>query len=92
MVRKKETGKLNSSIQNLHDNDYYQRFSYSIKGSVPYNTWKDSVNSLDHVAGFKNFCNLGVHSTANHTLKSDGLLDLDVDIDAEASVHEKVLL
>ena len=86
---KKETGKLNSSIQNLHDNDYYQRFSYSIKGSVPYDTWKDSVNSLDHVAGFKNFCNLGVHSTANHTLKSDGLLDLDVDIDAEASVHEK---
>ena len=65
---KQETGKLNSSIQNLHDNDYYQRFSYSIKGAVPYNTWKDSVNSLDHVAGFKNFCNLGVHSTAKHTL------------------------
>tara|TARA_S200000501_G_scaffold377668_1_gene436867 strand:+ start:1825 stop:12261 length:10437 start_codon:yes stop_codon:yes gene_type:complete len=86
---KQETGKLNSSIQNLHDNDYYQRFSYSIKGAVPYDTWKDSVNSLDHVAGFKNFCNLGVHSTAKHTLKSDGLLDLDVDIDAEASVHEK---
>ena len=86
---KQETGKLNSSIQNLHDNDYYQRFSYSIKGAVPYDTWKDSVNSLDHVAGFKNFCNLGVHSTAKHTLKSDELLDLDVDIDAEASVHEK---
>ena len=30
-----------------------------------------------------------MHSTAKHTLKSDGLLDLDVDIDAEASVHEK---
>ena len=44
---------------------------------------------MDHVAGFKNFCNLGVHSTAKHTLKSDALLDLDVDIDAEASVHEK---
>ena len=39
---KQETGKLNSSIQNLHDNDYYQRFSYSIKGAVPYDTWKDS--------------------------------------------------
>ena len=86
---KQETGKLNSSIQNLHDNDYYQRFSYSIKGAVPYDTWKDSVNSLDHVAGFKNFCNLGVHSTAKHVLKSDALLEFDVDIDAEASVHEK---
>ena len=86
---KRETGKLNSSIQNLHDNDYYQRFSYSIKGSVPFLTWKDSVDSLDHVAGFKNFCNLGIHSVGTHSLKSDALLELDVDIDQEVSVHEK---
>ncbi len=86
---KKETGKLNSSIQNLHDNDYYQRFSYSIKGTTPYDTWKDAVNSLDHVAGFKNFSNLGVHSEAIHVLKSDTLLEFDVDIEEEASVHEK---
>ena len=86
---KKETGKLNSSIQKLHDNDYYQRFSYSIKGSVPFLTWKNSVDSLDHVAGFKNFCNLGIHSVGTHSLKSDALLELDVEIDQEASVHEK---
>jgi len=86
---KKETGKLNSSIQNLHDNDYYQRFSYSIKGSVPFLTWKNSVDSLNHVAGFKNFCNLGIHSVGTHSLKSDSLLELDVEIDQEASVHDK---
>ena len=86
---KKDTGKLNSSIQKLHDNDYYQRFSYSIKGLTPYNTWKDSVNSLDHVAGFKNFSNLEVSSTAKIDLSSDSSIDFDVDIEQEASVHEK---
>ena len=86
---KQETGKLNSSIQNLHDNDYYQRFSYSIKGTIPFLTWKNSVDSLDHVAGFKNFCNLGIHSVGTHTLKSDSLIEFDVDIDQEASVHDK---
>ena len=86
---KTDTGKLNLDIQKIHDNDYYQRFSYSVKGDVPYDTWKESVGSLDHIAGFKNFCNLGIGSTAQHTLKSDGELNLEVDIDQEASVHEK---
>ena len=86
---KTDVGKLNLDIQNLHDNDYYQRFSYSIKGAVPFNTWKDAVNSLDHTAGFKNFCNLGIGSTAQHILNSDAELSLEVDIDQEASVHEK---
>ena len=86
---KTDIGKLNLNIQNLHDNDYYQRFSYSIKGAVPYDMWQDAVNSLDHVSGFKNFCNLGIGSTAQHTLKSDSELGLDVTIDQGASVHEK---
>jgi len=86
---KTNIGELNSDIQNLHDNDYYQRFSYSIKGNIPFLTWKNTVDSLDHVAGFKNFCNLGIGSTAQHTLSSDADLALEVDIDQEASVHEK---
>ncbi|MEC8551676.1 MAG: hypothetical protein VXY93_14365, partial [Pseudomonadota bacterium] len=47
------------------------------------------VNSLDHVAGFKNFCNLGISSVGVQSLKSDGELGLEVDIDEVASVHEK---
>ena len=86
---KKDTGKLNSSIQKLHDNDYYQRFSYSIKGNIPFLTWKNSVDSLGHIAGFKNFCNLGIHSTVTHQLKSDALIAFDVDINEQASVHER---
>ena len=86
---KTDIGKLNLDIQRIHDNDYYQRFSYSVKGEVPFTIWKDAVDSLDHVAGFKNFCNLGIGSTAQHTIKSDSDLFLEVDIDEEASVHEK---
>ena len=86
---KTDSGKLNLDIQRIHDNDYYQRFSYSIKGDVPFETWKDAVNSLDHTAGFKNFCNLGISSVGTQSLKSDGEVTLEVDIDEEASVHEK---
>ena len=91
---KDDTGKLNLDVQNIHDNDYYQRFSYSIKGDVPYNTWKDSVNSLGHVSGFKNFCNLGIGTTAtegktNLKPSADTQVDFEVDINAEVSVHEK---
>ena len=85
---KTNIGKLNSDIQKLHDNDYYQRFSYSIKGEVPYDTWKDAVNSLDHVAGFKNFSNLGINTVGIQTIKSDAEVVLDVDVDQDASVHD----
>ncbi len=86
---KTDTGKLNLDIQRVHDNDYYQRFSYSVKGDVPYDTWKESVGSLDHIAGFKNFCNLGIGSTAQHVLKSESDLELEIDITEEASVHDR---
>ena len=93
---KDDIGKLNLDVQNIHDNDFYQRFSYSIKGEVPYDTWKDSVDSLGHVAGFKNFCNLGIGTTANATEgkknlrpTAEGQIDFDVDINEEVSVHEK---
>ena len=50
-----DIGKLNFDLQRLHDNDYYQRFSYAIRGEVALETWKEAVDSLDHTAGFKNF-------------------------------------
>ena len=88
---KDDTGKLNLETQRIHDNDYYQRFSYSIKGPVPFTVWKDTVDSLDHVAGFKNFCNLGVGSSALSSLKPTAEADIDfkVNVDQEASVHER---
>ena len=58
-----ETGFLNNNFQRIHDNDYYQYFSYEIKSEVPYDTWKNDVNKLNHTAGFKEFSNLVIETT-----------------------------
>ena len=88
---KDDTGKLNLETQRIHDNDYYQRFSYSVKGAVPFTIWKDAIDSLSHVSGFKNFCNLGIGTTSQSNLKptSESDIDLNVDIEQESSVHER---
>ena len=44
---------------------------------------------MDHVAGFKNFSNLEIASSGKIGLTSDSQVDLEVDIEQEASVHEK---
>ena len=62
---RKETGKLSTELQKLADNDYYQTFSYSLGSTIDYDTWKDPVNSLGHVVGFRNFADVSVVSTAS---------------------------
>ena len=88
-----DVGKLNSSLQNIHDSDYYQRFSYSIRGEVAYEHWKESVNSLDHTSGYKNFSDLQVLNGAGTRVGmsiTDTQLDLDVVIPSSASVHTRM--
>ena len=80
---------MNLDNQRVHDNDYYQRFSYAIKGDVPYDKWKDPVDSLTHISGFKNFANLGISSTVSASSKPDGDLEVRIDISSESSVHER---
>ncbi len=84
-----DTGKLNVDNQRVHDNDYYQRFSYAIKGDVPYDKWKDPVDSLTHISGFKNFANLGISSTVSAQLKPDADVDVRIDLSSQASVFER---
>jgi hypothetical protein len=55
---KRETGFLNNSLQRIHDNDYYQYFSYSLKSAIPFDTWNSAVSDLNHTAGFKKFSDL----------------------------------
>ena len=59
----KDTGKLSNFFQRLHDNNYYQRFSYSIKGTTDINKWDDAVGSLVHTSGFKRFGDYVVESS-----------------------------
>jgi hypothetical protein len=52
---RKDTGKLNNTNQRLHDNDYYQYFSYAIKSPIEFEEWNPIVSNLTHTTGFKKF-------------------------------------
>jgi len=58
----KTTGFLNDALQRLHDNDYYQNLSYSLKSDIPLDQWDEAVTALNHTAGFKKFSDLMVES------------------------------
>ena len=85
-------GKLNDHMQRIHDNDYYQRFSYAIKGEVAYENWKEPIGSLAHISGYKPFSDLEIINdpVANVGMSSAPAdLILNVKVESEASVHER---
>ena len=47
-----DKGSLNSDLQRIQDSYYYQNFAYSIKSKVPYDTWNETVSTLNHTLGF----------------------------------------
>jgi len=51
----KSTGSFISDDKYLHDGDYYQNFSYDIRSKVPFETYKDVLKQVIHVAGTKLF-------------------------------------
>jgi hypothetical protein len=55
-------GNLSTILQKVADNNYYQRFSYSLKSRVPYETWNSIVADTAHVTGYKRFGDLNVES------------------------------
>ena len=55
-------GFLNEDSQRLHDSDYYQYFSYSLKSNVGISSWNDPVESMVHPVGMKKFSDLQVVS------------------------------
>ena len=63
----KDTGKPNEFLQRVQDNDYYQRFAYSLRSQVGISSWGEPVDSLAHVAGFKKHSDLQVPSTTSVT-------------------------
>ena len=70
---KRETGFLNNNLQRLHDNDYYQYFSYALKSTVQIDKWDESVSALNHTAGFKKFSDLIVENDITQNNQSVGL-------------------
>ena len=59
---KEIAGFLNNDLQRIPDNEYYQNFSYSLKSTIPLQTWNDPVSSMNHVAGYKKFANYQLES------------------------------
>ena len=91
-------GILNEFQQRISDNFYYQKFSYSIKGDIPYSLWKESVRSLIHPSGFKEFSDLVIYSQPQQTLYSENnlkpkILDstsiINVSVDNEISMYDR---
>ena len=60
-------GILNDFQQRISDNFYYQKFSYAIKSTIPYDKWRESVRSIIHPSGFKEFSDLEIYTKATDT-------------------------
>lgn len=85
-------GNLNDYQQRISDNNYYQKFSYAIKTDLPYDEWKESVRSLVHPAGFKEFCDLDIFGKTTNDMRvgvNTSAFGLQVNIDNYASVYSR---
>jgi len=87
----RDTGKPNEFLQRVQDNDYYQRFAYSLRSEVGISSWSEPVESLAHIAGFKKHSDLNVISsstvntgigvtTADEDSSSIIIIDNDADV------------
>ena len=88
-----DVGKLSDSLQRLHDNDYYQRFAYSIRGEIELDKWKETVDSLDHTAGYKNFSDLQIITEPLPIAKvsiGDTEFNVKIDINSQSSVWTRL--
>ena len=79
----RDTGFLNDELQRIHDNDYYQYFSYAVKSKVTFDEWNDIVSTLNHASGFKKFSDLQLESTLTTSLipSTDPITTIFVELD-----------
>ena len=85
-----DAGKLNFDSQRLHDNDYYQRFSYAIKGPVNYEVWKEPIGGLAHISGYKKFSDYEIANTEQTGIvTANTFVEIDVTVDNEVSVWNR---
>jgi len=58
-------GKLNEDTQVIPNNDYYQNLSYTVKSPIAWDKFSNSLNSIIHPAGLKNFSDTFIESKVN---------------------------
>jgi hypothetical protein len=64
-----DSGELNYNLQRIQDSFYYQKFSYSLKSEVPYDTWNNVVSSTNHTLGYKKFSDYQLVSSNDNSMK-----------------------
>ncbi len=77
-----DIGKLNDDTQVVANNDYYQNLSYTVKSPITWDKFSNSLNSIIHPAGLKNFGDTFIENKINvgvgTTTKSISTIVLDV--------------
>ena len=64
------SGNLNSN-KYIHDNDYYQEFSYEIQTSISFDKYVNILKKLVHIAGMKVFGRVIIENTAEQGLEGE---------------------
>jgi len=87
-ISEDNVGKLNTFLQVIPDNDYYQNFSYSIKSPIEYEKWNQKVSNLTHTSGFKKFSDLQIESVSGFGLTA--ILPTQPDIETKVDFIEEI--
>jgi hypothetical protein len=90
---KENRGYLSSNVQKLPDNNYYQKFSYSLKSKKSFEDWNSSVSDTSHIAGYKKFSDLSVESVGigtTQSIKTDSSSLLNVVLNSYGNVNSIV--
>jgi hypothetical protein len=74
------SGFLNNNLQRVQDSFYYQKFSYSLKSKIDFDTWNDAVGSLNHTLGFKKFSDYQLESSLPEENKNSLVVGLSTDV------------
>lgn len=84
-----QQGQLSSNVQKLPDNDYYQRFSYSLKSKKSLSDWDSVVSDTSHVAGYKKFSDLIIESSATgiSSITTDDSSKINISLDSSADLN-----
>ena len=83
-----QRGFLSENTQRLHDNFYYQNFSYVLKSEVAYDRWEEAVSSLNHALGFKKFGDMQIISESEDddaVVSTPETSDIEVKLNLESS-------
>ena len=77
---KSSAGFLNDNIQRIQDSLYYQNFSYSLSSRVDFDTWDNTVSTLNHTSGFKKFSDYQLESNLSTETSNALVVNLPSDV------------